>query len=299
MRLYDDDKPVCGVSHDSMAPRHLVMEPITPAATDEKDVIIDVHSAPTNTNFAAGNMVPHGTVMMSRLTKTQGYNNPRGASPRKTKKQAQAQRRVIEARNGLPTLRANPTMGYIFRYVCDGDVGAINGLNVKISDLARSMVVATASDAFRYLFRAVKLNRVTVRSSPGTIGGTASVGIQFRGENTNEVTIMDQSTRVGHNAMVSRTPPRLSLASFWHDVTNTTDDEKDLFALYASNDGNGVSYVDVHLSVVFDENRYINYTTQNGSLTGLATGGTYYGNLSEWGSPTQQFTPVGRIPLGL
>jgi hypothetical protein len=273
------------------------MEPITPAATDEKDVIIDVHSAPINTNFAAGNMVPHGTVMMSRLTKTQGYNNPRGATPRKTKKQAQAQRRVIEARNGLPTLRANPTMGYIFRYVSTGDV--TGGIVIKISDLARSMVVASASDAFRYLFRAIKLNRVTVRSAPGTIGGTSNVGIQFRGENTNEVTIMDQSTRVDHNAMVSRIPPRLSLASFWHDVTNTTDDEKDLFSIYAHNTGDGTSYVDIHLSVVFDENRYINYTTQNGTLSGLAIGGTYYGNLSTSGSASQQFTPVGRIALGL
>jgi hypothetical protein len=275
------------------------MEPfIPPAATDEKDVIIDVHSAP-KINASAGNMVPHGTVMMSRLTKTQGYNNPRGATPRKTKKQAQGQRRVIEARNGLPTLRANPTMGYIFRYVTTGDITAISGFTVKISDLARAMVVASASDAFRYLFRAVKLNRVTIRSAPGTIGGTASVGIQFRGENTNEVTIMDQSTRVDHNAMVSRTPPRLSLASFWHDVTNTTDDEKDLFAIYSNNDGDGTTYVDVHLSVVFDENRYINYTTQNGTLSGLATGGTYYGNLSTSGSASQQFTPVGRIALGL
>lgn len=278
-----------------MTPRHLVMEPVVPPEVpDQEDVIIDVHSSP-KINMPAGNMVAHGTVMASRMATAK----KRGATPRNNKKQAQAQRRVIEARNGLPTLRANPTMGYIFRYVSDGDIGALNGLTVKISDLARSMVAASDGDAFRYLFRAIRLNRVTIRSAPGTIGGTANVGIQFRGENTNEVTIMDQSTRVDHNAMVSREPPRLSLASFWHDVTNTTDDEKTLFAIYANNDGNGVTYVDVHLSVVFDENRYINYTIQNNSLSGLNRGGTYYGNLTASGTSNQQFIPVGRIPLGL
>jgi hypothetical protein len=271
------------------------MEPVVPpAATDEKDVIIDVHSALNKA--AESSMVPHGTIMSKPVL---AKKNARGATQHKSKKTMQGMRRVGEARNGLPTLRANPTMGYIFRYRSSGDIAEDQAQQVKISDIARSMVAAVDGDSYRYLFRAVRLNKVTIRSAPGSIGGSASVGIQFRGENTNEVTIMDQSTRVDHNAIVSRTPPRLSLASFWHDITNTTDDEKVLFSIFTNSSGTGISYVDMHVSVVFDEYRYINYIIQNNSLSGLNAGGLYYGNLSQEGGSGNKFTPVARAKLGL
>lgn len=198
--------------------------------------------------------------------------------------------RTLGTSNGLSTISANPRLTYCFRYSTDGDGTS----NVKVSDLARSMVAASANTAFRYLFRTIKIARVTIRGSAGAIGGSTTVSLKFLGENTDETTYMDSTMKVDTNAMVSRAPPRFSLASYWHDITSSTDNEKTLFQLTTKSTGAGVTFVDLHLNAVFDEERYIDYTISNNALN-LNAGGIYYGRLS---SNTPSYKAVGRQDLG-
>jgi len=229
------------------------------------------NTASPTLGMGLGNAVPFGT----RMTKGR-RGRARGIS------------------NGLPQTAANPSMHYNFRYIARGD----GATSVRIADLAKAMVAASTADSYRYLFRTVKVDRVTIRAATGAIGGTAAVKLQFLGSNTNEIVHMDQTMRVDHNACISMKPPRLSLASFWHDVTSTTDDEVALFRVSASTDESGVSYIDVSLSVVYDEARYINYTIQDSNLSGLNAGGLYYGKLGD-DNQQLQWTPVARSALGV
>lgn len=239
---------------------------------DDNIIVIDIPElgAPARHLTSEHNTVPVGVHMM---------NVKRGKKGRQV------------TGNGLSTIPANPRLTYCFRYAATGD-----GIsNVKVSDLARSMVAASANNAFRYLFRTIKLNRVTIRGSAGQIGGSTTVSLKFLGDNTDETTYMDSTMKVDTNAMVSRAPPRFSLASYWHDITSSTDNEKELFQLTTSSTGAGVTFVDLHISAVFDEERYIDYTISNNNLS-LNAGGLYYGRLSA-GNPT--YSPVGRRDLGV
>lgn len=193
--------------------------------------------------------------------------------------------------NGLNTIAANPRLTYCFRYTATGDGAS----TVKVSDIARSMVAASTSTSYRYLFRTVKIHNVVIRGSCGVIGGSTTVSLKFLGDNTDETTYMDSTMKVDTNAIVARPPPKLSLASFWHDVTSNTDNEKALFKVSTKSTGNGVTYVDLHLTAVLDEERYIDYTIQNNVLS-LDAGGIYYGRLS---AGTPSYTPVGRKDLGI
>jgi hypothetical protein len=210
----------------------------------------------------------------------------------KASKRTNVSRTQRPSNNGLPQMSANPKLTYTFRYKTTGD----GNVNVKVSDLARSMVAASSSNSFRYLFRTVKLEHVAIRAAASSVGESATVKLQFLGENTDETTYMDSTMRIDHNACVSRRPPKFSLASFWHDVTSSTDNEKSLFNVSTSTAGGADTYVDVTIHAVYDEQRYIDYVISNNSLSGLNAGGLYYGNLSE-GSPN--FVPVARVALGL
>lgn len=207
----------------------------------------------------------------------------------------------MQSGNGLPMVSANPVMTFTFRFVCDRSDG---GTDVKVSDLARMMVTASNNTSYRYLFRTIKIDNVSIRATPPDLGGSSQVTLQFLGANTNETKYMDQSLRIDHNACLSKKPPRFSIASFWHDVTTSTDNEVTLFKMqsFATNTSDaptgtkGTTYVDIKLSAVFDIDRYIDYTISNNSLN-LNAGGLYYGRIGT-GSGLE-LEPVGRIDLGL
>jgi hypothetical protein len=250
-------------------------------------IVIDVGEEPLVGTTLRDGLIPFGTVVKKEerpytMVATKG---------RKGQKMVKRHYASPMAANGLPPLAANPRLNYTFRYKTTGDGGA----NVKISDLARSMVAAATANSFRYLFRTLKLNSVAIRAAPSNIGEGATVKLRFLGANTDETTYMDTSLRVDHNAYLMRKPPAFSLASFWHDVTSSTDDVA-ILSVATNTTGTADTYVDINLSVVFDESRYINYSISNAALSGLSPGGLYYGNLSE-SSP--DFVPVGRKPLGL
>lgn len=257
----------------------------------DNNIIIDVHDGSEHdtalTTYQSLSMMPSRTVTPKK------YKMVKGKKGKMTKQP------VFQARNGngLPTLPANPSMTFTFRYVTSGSGSAI----VKVSDLARSMVAASANNAFRYIFRTIKLNRVTIRGACGDVGKDCQVRLRWLGENTNEITHMDSTIRVDHNACLSLAPPRFSLASFWHDITSSTDNEKEL--LYVSGQTTtgtlGIVYVDVNMRVIFDEERYIDYTINNNNLSGLNVGGLYYGNLAQDYTSNFLLVPVARKPLGL
>lgn len=259
-------------------------------ALTDNNIIIDVHDGSdldtALVTYQSSSMMPSRTITPKK------YKMVKGKKGKMTKKP------VFQARNGngLPTLPANPSMTFTFRYVTSGSGSA----TVKVSDLARSMVAATSGDSFRYLFRTIKLNRVTIRGSAGEVGADCTVKMRWLGENTNEITHMDSTIRVDHNACLSLAPPRFSLASFWHDVTSSTDNEKELLYVTGQTTSNiGVVYVDINMHVIFDEERYIDYTINNGSLSGLNSGGLYFGNMAQDYTSNFLLVPVARKHLGL
>lgn len=249
-------------------------------------IIIDIHSEDEEqavTTPAALTLIPAGTNVRKNY--------------KITKKGKKTIRTPMMSRGwgGLPNLPANPSMAYTFRYSTTDDGTAV----VTVADIARSMVAAAGEDKFRYIFRTVKVDRVSIRGMPGAIGGSSTVRLRWLGENTNEITHMASSMSIDRAATISLPPPKLSLASFWHDVTNLTDDEKPLFTVTTENTSNGTCFVDLRLRVIFDEARYISYSIQNNTLSGLSDGGIYYGALAIVTGTVPDFRPLARKFLGI
>jgi hypothetical protein len=174
--------------------------------------------------------------------------------------------------NGLPVIQVEPHVTTIFRY---SRVGTGNNYVVTIGDVAKAIVAAATSSTYRHVMRTFRIKRVTVRGTIGSVGNAATTSIRYVGQNTNEVRYMDNTLKIDENALVSRVPPKMSLASFWHDVESATLTDELFEVDYF---GDGQFYVDVHLEYLLDVNRYITYTLSGGS--GLAVGGIYRGELS-------------------
>jgi hypothetical protein len=181
--------------------------------------------------------------------------------------------------NSLPVLRTEPYVSYVARY--KRSTG--NVYTITVQGLAKVLVSANATTTFRPLIRAFKIKKITIRGSAGAVGETGSVGLRYLGTNTNETNHMDETMKIDENAMVSKPPPRFSIAAFWHDIVS-----EELTTELASIQyfGTGNFYVDVHLDVLIDTNRYVNYSLSGGS--GLVTGGVYRGNLA-----------TGLVPVGV
>jgi len=124
------------------------------------------------------------------------------------------------------------------------------------------------------MMRTFRIKRVTVRGTIGAVGNAATTSIRYVGQNTNEVRYLDNTLKIDENALVSRVPPRMSLASFWHDVESSTLSDELFEVEYY---GDGQFYVDILLEYLLDVNRYITYTLTGG--TALSAGGIYRGEL--------------------
>jgi hypothetical protein len=176
------------------------------------------------------------------------------------------------AGNSLPVINVEPHMHMTFRYE---RIGTGNTYPVTVGDLARCFVAAASGSTYRYMVRTFRVKHVTIRGSTGSVGEAASVSLRYVGQNTNEVRLLDQTIKIDNNAVVSRAPPRMSLASFWHDVESAELSTEVFDIVYF---GSGQLYVDVSMEILLDVDRYISFTLSGG--TGLATGGVYKGALS-------------------
>jgi hypothetical protein len=174
--------------------------------------------------------------------------------------------------NSLPLLSLQPRQVFTFRY---RRTDSTQQFDVSVGDLARSLVAAASSSTYRYIIRTFRIRHVTVRAAAAAIGEQANCSLQYLGQNTNEIEYRDYTMKIDENAMVSRPPPRMSLASYWHDVTNDSLDAP-LFRIISF--GGGELFVDVKLEYLTDVDRYVNFTLSGG--TGLDPGGIYKGPLA-------------------
>jgi len=174
--------------------------------------------------------------------------------------------------NSLPVITIEPRVHHVFRYKRNDSA---NSYTVDVGDIAKAIVAASSATTYRYIIRTFRVKKVTIRGSTSTIGASATVGLRYLGSNTNELNYQDVTMKIDNNAVVTRAPPRFSLASFWHDVTSDSLDTE-LFQL--SYFGDGACFVDLQLEFLLDVDRYVNFTLSGG--TGLDVGGLYKGSLA-------------------
>jgi len=174
--------------------------------------------------------------------------------------------------NSLPMITLEPRVHHLFRYQREDTA---NSYTVNVGDLAKAIVAASTSTTYRYIMRTLRVKKVTLRGSTGTIGTSATCGLRYLGANTNEVRYQDTTAKIDVNAVVSRVPPRFSLASFWHDVTNETLSTPLFEITYF---GTGELYVDLQMEFLMDIDRYVNFSLSGG--TALDVGGLYKGPLA-------------------
>lgn len=173
--------------------------------------------------------------------------------------------------NNVPLITLEPKVHHVFRYIRESG----NTWNVDVGDVARAIVAAASATTYRYIMRTFRIKKVTIRGSIGAVGSQTTVSLRYLGANTNELRYQDSTFKVDSNAVVSRAPPKFSLASFWHDVTNDTLSTP-LFELVFY--GDGQCYIDVHLEFLIDVDRYVTFTLAGG--TALNPGGLYKGSLT-------------------
>jgi len=174
--------------------------------------------------------------------------------------------------NSVPVICLEPRVHHTFRYQRN-DAG--NFYSATVGDVARALVAAATTTTYRYIMRTFRIKRVTVRGSTGAIGTASTCSLRFLGANTNEMRYQDATLKPDDNCMVSRAPPRMSLASFWHDVESSTLSDALFEVEYF---GTGFLFVDVALEFLIDVDRYVSFTLSGG--TGLNLGGLYKGALA-------------------
>jgi len=182
-------------------------------------------------------------------------------------------RRAGGGGNSLPLISLQPRQTHVFRYKRTND--AANSFTIDVGDVARALVSAASANSYRYIMRTFRVRHVTVRASALSVGATANCSLQYLGQNTNEITYRDNTIKIDENAMVSRSPPRFSLASFWHDV-ETDNLNTPLFEITSF--GGGELFVDMKLEYLTDVDRYVPFTLSGG--TALDPGGLYKGHLA-------------------
>ena len=173
--------------------------------------------------------------------------------------------------NSLAVISAEPHVSHVARYKRTSG----NVYDVDVSGFAKVLVAGATATAYRPCIRAFRIKEIAVRGSAGAVGDSASVGLRYLGTNTNEINYIDETMKIDNNAMVSRKPPRNSLASFWHDVVTEELSTQLVTIQYF---GSGECFVDVHIEFLIDMNRYVNYSLSGG--TGLSTGGIYRADLA-------------------
>lgn len=174
--------------------------------------------------------------------------------------------------NSLPVISMEPRVHHTYRYQREDTA---NSYTVTVGDVANAIVSAATANTYRYIMRTLRVKKVTLRASTGSIGTSASVALRYLGANTNELRYQDVTMKIDSNAVVCRAPPRFSLASFWHDVT-TDNLDTPLFEIGYFGDGR--LFVDVQLEFLIDVDRYVNFALAGG--TALNAGGLYKGPLA-------------------
>lgn len=215
-------------------------------------------------------VVPRGTVMV-----THARNKPfvlvKGSNGKQVRR-----RNSNYVPNSMPMLSAEPTIKHTFRYR-RSDVGSL--YNITLRDLTTMLVMGATNTTYRPVFRALRLLNVAVRGSIGAVGETSTVSIRYTGVgdfgNTNEQKYMDSTNKVDHNAMVHRKPPRMSLASFWHDPNDVS---LGYTVFQVEYNGTGECYMDITIQAVLDLNVHVNFLL--GSGTGIVPGRMYGGGPS-------------------
>jgi len=243
---------------------HASLPPESINTKDDDEYVLCEPGASAPDLLSTSGILPTGAVLQRRR------NNGRG-----------------RAGNALPVIKVEPHVHQTFRYT---RVGEANSYVVTVGDLARAYVAAATTSTYRYVIRTFRVKRVTVRGSLGAVGGANTVALRYIGQNTNEVRYLDNTLKIDENAMVSRIPPKMSLASFWHDV-ESADLATEVFSIEYF--GTGELFVDVELEYLLDLDRYISFTLSGG--TGLNLGGLYKGNLA--GTATSGLVAIGGVRL--
>lgn len=176
------------------------------------------------------------------------------------------------AGNNIPLITLEPRVHHVFRY---SRTSTNSSWTVDLQDVASAHVASASSNTYRFIMRTFRIKKVAVRGSIAAVGSQATVSLRFLGANTNEIRYQDATFKVDSNAMVVRKPPRFSLASFWHDVTDEALNTE-LFQIDSS--GTGELYVDLHLEYLLDVDRYVNFAV-SAPNAGLNPGGLYKGSL--------------------
>jgi len=236
----------------------------TPVKNEDEYMVPDPELVMLAQPGISANVLPHGTKLARR-----GRGSARGAG------------------NSLPVLNTEPHVHQTFRFK---RAGTRNSYSITVGDLANVLVAAAGTSSYRYLMRTFRVKHVTIRGSTGAVGDSATVNLRFVGQNTNEIRYMDQTMKIDVNAMVSRTPPKMSLASFWHDV-ESAELSTEVFDIQYF--GDGELFVDVTLEFLIDVDRYITFSLPGG--TGLQAGGVYKGPLE--GSNTDGLIAIGGTRL--
>lgn len=233
---------------------------VTQKVTPDDPIVEEVERDPTALAVVpyepTARVVPRGTIMVSHA-RNKPFFMVKGANGKTVRR-----RNSNYVPNSMPMLSAEPTIKHTFRY---RRADTSNFYSVTLRDLTAMLVVGATSTTYRPVFRALRLLNVALRGSIGAVGETSTVSIRYTGVgdfgNTNEQKYMDSTNKVDHNAMVHRKPPRMSLASFWHDPNDVTLSYTVFQVEYT---GTGECYMDITIQAVLDLNVHVNYLLGGG-----------------------------------
>jgi hypothetical protein len=143
-------------------------------------------------------------------------------------------------------------------------------------DLAFLMCNASASNAVRTNFEAVKINKISIwspnqRTSSGVGGDPVTCSLEWLGQYSPNSEFSATTMTLGHNAHLHLSPPRNSQAGNWNQVDDSDNDP--LVKMRIPQD----SIIDVSLSYVFRDDSSGGLT--KGIVGALNPGQVYYNTL--------------------
>jgi len=166
-----------------------------------------------------------------------------------------------------------------------------NSTLVSVGDLLTAFgCMATAANTVNLMYKAVRLNRIRIWTSPVTLGVALTNGVEWLSSDSGVMTkqIMDSSNNPNRPAYVDTKPPNSVAAWFWRSVTNVGGGANtDLFSIVAPTG----SLVEVNMTGIQSDVAFGNFGF---ATTAAATvSEVYYGGLDGIGTGTGLLVPSG------